>query len=95
MFMFHVALSLGLIALTAGSALYVFSGECKGKGTCFAQAVAILVILISLISSACTIYCGIKFCQEGNAMMCMGHGMKMQDNAMPGSKVKAEDTKRQ
>ena len=64
MFMFHIALTLSLIALTAGSALYVFSARCEGKGTCFAKLIAIIVILLSIASSVCTIYCGIMRSQQ-------------------------------
>ncbi|MHB1222403.1 MAG: hypothetical protein ACYC0J_10445 [Gammaproteobacteria bacterium] len=89
MFMFHVALSLCLIALTAGSALYVFSARCEGRGTCFANLVAIVVIVLSIITSLCTMYYGVKAWQQGSEQcpMCMSmmqdmHGMKMQDKPM-------------
>ena len=85
MFMFHVALALSLIALTAGSALYVFSSRCDGKGTCFANVIAILVILLSIASSICTLYCGFKaWVGAEQCPMCMMHGMQTQDKSMMG-----------
>lgn len=96
MFMFHVALSLCLIALTAGSALYVFSARCEGKGTCFATLIAMIVIVLSIISSLCTMYYGVKAWQQGGDQcpMCMNmmHDMKMQDKSMMGGKGMSGDT---
>ncbi|OGT53183.1 MAG: hypothetical protein A3E84_00940 [Gammaproteobacteria bacterium RIFCSPHIGHO2_12_FULL_42_13] len=85
MLMFHTALSLSLISLTAGLALYLYANRCDGKGTCFAKTLAALVILISIISSACTIYCGVR-CWQGDhdrCQMCM-----MQDKEMMNAKGK-------
>lgn len=99
MFMFHVALSLSLIALTAGSALYAFSGRCEGKGTCLASLIAIIVIVLSIISSLCTMYYGVRAWQQGGDQcpMCMNmmhdmHDMKMQDKSMMGGKGMPGDT---
>ena len=98
MFMFHVALSLCLIALTAGSALYVFSARCEGKGTCFANLIAIIVIVLSIISSLCTMYYGVRAWQQGDQCpMCRNmmhdmHDMKMQNKSMMGGKEMPGDT---
>ena len=81
MFMFHVALSLCLLTLTAGTALYVFAARCDGKGTCFARLIALVVIILSIFSSVCTIYWGVKFMQlaREEAQLLM-----MQDKSMMG-----------
>ncbi len=61
MFLFHIALALNLLALTAGCALYMFSSSrCDCKGACFAKMVAILVILFSIVSTVCTINAGLQ-----------------------------------
>jgi len=84
MFMFHVALSLALIALTAGCALFVFSSRCEGKGTCFAKTIAVIVILLSILSSLCVIYFGVKTWQQSNGHCSMCNVCGMQDKAMTG-----------
>lgn len=86
MFMFHVALSLSLIALTAGCALYVFTARCEGKGTCFASAIAILVILLSITSTLCTMYFGVKAWQQGYEQ-CLMHDKSMMGDTTPMNKM--------
>ncbi|OGT47975.1 MAG: hypothetical protein A3E83_02825 [Gammaproteobacteria bacterium RIFCSPHIGHO2_12_FULL_41_20] len=90
MFLFHIATSLGLIALAAGSALYVFSARCDGKGKCCANVISILVVVLSILSLLCTFYCGIKSWQQGNdqCLLCMKHGMEVQDKSMIDNKDK-------
>lgn len=66
MFLFHAALALNLLALTAGCALYMFSSSrCDTKGACFAKMIAILVILFSILSSICTLNAGLQAWQQG------------------------------
>lgn len=92
MFMFHAALSLTLIALTAGCALYISACRCEGKGTCFSKFIGMLVILISLASTVCTVFYGIKAWQTGGQCeACMMHGM--QDNAMDSNNAKMMNDK--
>lgn len=80
MFMFHVALALNLLALAAGSALYLFaSSRCDCKGSCFAKMIAILVILFSVLSTVCTMNAGIQMWQAGKADAKMG---MMSDQSM-------------
>lgn len=73
MFMFHIALALNLLALAAGSALYMFaSSRCDCKGSCFAKMVAILVILFSVLSTVCTMNAGLQMWQAAKADGKMG-----------------------
>lgn len=68
MFLFHIALALNLLALTAGCALYMFSSSrCDCKGSCFAKVIAILVILFSILSSVCTLNAGLQAWQQGRS----------------------------
>jgi hypothetical protein len=80
MFIFHIALALGLIALSAGTGLLVWLKQHAGSG--LAKALAFLVIIISIVSTVCTIYCGVTYGREGYSQcMKMGtaHTMPTQD----------------
>lgn len=68
MFMFHIALALNLLVLVAGSALFLFAASrCDCKGSCFAKLVAIIAILFSILSIACTMNSGMKIWQDMKA----------------------------
>lgn len=90
MFPFHAAFSLGMIALTAGTALYVWSASHPdGTGMSFAKIIGILVIIFSITSTLCTVYYGVKYFWEGYfrspiAMM----GMPMQNQPMMDSNMR-------
>ncbi|HEU5280485.1 MAG TPA: hypothetical protein VFU82_00680 [Gammaproteobacteria bacterium] len=61
MFMFHAAFALNLLALCAGCALFMFgASRCDCKGSCFAKLVAVIVIILAILSTACTINSGMK-----------------------------------
>lgn len=65
MYMFHAALALDLLALCAGCALFVFaSSRCDCKGSCFAKFVAAFVIILAILSTACTLSAGMKSWDE-------------------------------
>lgn len=83
MYLFHIAFSIGLIALTAGCTLYISAARHEGKGTGFAKFIAILVILVSLIGSICVAYCGYKAMRSDDQQcrMCLTHGMQMSGTA--------------
>ena len=83
MFLFHIALSLGLIALSAGTGLFVWLKQHAGSG--LAKTIAVLVVIISIISTLCTIYCGVTYGQQGYSQchkMGMEHSMPMQNKSM-------------
>lgn len=65
MFLFHAAFSLGMIALTVGTALYIWSSRNEGKGTGLAKIIGLLVIILSIISSICASYYAIKYQSAG------------------------------
>lgn len=65
MFPFHIAYALNLIALTAGTALYAWVACKEGKGTCFAKAIGIIVIILSILSLICTVFYGVKYWKAG------------------------------
>lgn len=59
MFMFHAALALNLLALCAGSALFIFAASrCECKGSCFAKIIAVIVLVLAILSTICTINSG-------------------------------------
>lgn len=89
MFMFHAAFALNLLALCAGCALFMFAASrCDCKGSCFTKFVAVIVIILAILSTACTINSGMKMwndmrnqCKAGN---CDNKTMMMQaDQAQP------------
>lgn len=81
MFLFHAAYSLGMIALTAGTALYVWSARNSGAGVGLAKLIGILVIIFSIGSTLCTSYYGIKYWSQGYFQSPMEmHGMMNNKN---------------
>lgn len=87
MFLFHAAFSLGMVALTGGTALYVWSARNGGTGSGFAKLIGILVIIFSITSTICTSYYGIMYWREGyfKSPMAM-HGMMQNIPAMDNRK---------
>lgn len=72
MFLFHVAFSLNMLALCAGTAVYIWSDRNNGAGSSLAKIIGTLVILFSVISIFCTVYFGMRYWAEGyydNPMM--------------------------
>lgn len=82
MFQFHIAFSLGLIALSSGTALVAWSTQRGNSG--LAKIIGILIILFSITSTLCTVYYGITYWQQGyfQSPMSMQHTMPMQDKSM-------------
>ena len=78
MFMFHIAVALGLMALAAGIFLYSWSSCQTGSNTCFAKLIGFIIILIASLSTICTLYCGFMLYQSGHllhaGMKCMESG---------------------
>lgn len=80
MFMFHAAFALNLLALCAGCALFIFgSSRCDCKGSCFAKFVAVVVIILAILSTACTINSGMNM---WNNMGEQCKGMACENKAM-------------
>lgn len=65
MFIFHIAISTGLIALAIGTSLYIWSQRQEGPGTGLARIFGFLIILLSITSMLCTSYYGVKYWHEG------------------------------
>lgn len=81
MFLFHVAYSLGMIAVSAGTALYVWSARNNGAGVGLAKLIGILVVIFSIVSTLCTSYYGVKYWQAGYFQSPMEvHGMMNNKN---------------
>jgi hypothetical protein len=90
MFLFHIALALCLMGLVSGCALYVYACNCGNKGTCFAKLMAVIVILLSIASTLCTMYYGKKLWEQdsnGQCTMCTMHDMQMQEKPMINGKT--------
>ena len=64
MFLIHAAFALGLMSLTAGSALYIWALRNKGTGSGVGRIVGFIVIVISTLSLICSFYLGIKIWKE-------------------------------
>jgi len=64
MFLIHAAFALGLISLTAGSALYIWALRNKGTGSGIGRVVGFIVMIISALSLICSFYLGIKIWKE-------------------------------
>jgi hypothetical protein len=85
MFTFHAAFSLGMIALTSGTALCAWSSSRpEGAGMGFAKLIGILVIIFSITSTVCTVYYGVRYWWEGyfQSPMAMMQDVQMQNKSM-------------
>lgn len=89
MFMFHAAFALNLLALCAGCALFMFgASRCDCKGSCFAKLVAVVVIILAILSTACTLNSGMKMWNDMReqckaAGTCDNKTMMQADQAQP------------
>ena len=91
MFMFHAALALGLIALTAGTALLAWSKRADTAGSGFAKIIGILVIIFAIGSTLCTIYYGVKYWQQGDFQNPMGMHSMVDGKGMSGEVVNSSN----
>lgn len=65
MFLFHIALSLDLIALAAGAALISRTKQAEGCCSTLAKIIGYIVAILALISLVCTIASGVRHWQHG------------------------------
>lgn len=65
MFLFHIALSLDLIAVAAGAALIVRTKQAEGCCSKLAKVIGYIITIIALISLICTITSGVRHWQHG------------------------------
>lgn len=84
MFQFHIALALGLIALSSGLALFA----CSDKHACsgFSKILGSLIVIMAILSTACTVYCGVT-CWKQGAFEC-GPNMKAEMHAQDATMTK-------
>lgn len=83
MFLFHIAFSLGLIALAAG--VLLFDSLKQHAGSAIGKILALLIIIFALISTVCTAYCGVDLWRQGyfkHLNMNTEHTAPMQDTSM-------------
>lgn len=83
MFLFHIAFSLGLIALAAG--IKLFSSLKRHDGSFIGKFLAVLIVISALISTVCTAYCGIDLFRNGfmqHHKPNLQHVMPTDDNTM-------------
>ncbi len=85
MLVFHITFFLGLISLAAGTALLGFSKHANSATHRFVKAISLIIIVLSILSTLCTMYYGFKSWQSGSGFQCpmAMHGM-MNDQGMPG-----------
>lgn len=84
MFQFHIAVALGLIALASGVALCVWPDRQSCSG--LAKFLGFIIVVMSILSTACTVYCGITYWKQGDLTQChmnMKQSMPAADAAMP------------
>src|SRR4030067_3039709 len=65
MFCFHIAFSVGLIALASSAAILIWAKVHENVGTGLAKSIGYLVVLFSVLNIACTGYCAFKYWQQG------------------------------
>lgn len=64
MFLIHSAFALGLIALAAGAALYIFASRHPGAGASLGRIVGSIIMLVSTLSLICSFYLGVMIWKE-------------------------------
>lgn len=85
MFAMHTALFIGLLALTAGISLYVWSLRNQGPGISIAKFFGIIIIVLSILDILCLSYYGVRYWMEGYFEHPINM-MQMQNKSMPGDK---------
>jgi hypothetical protein len=90
MFLFHVAFPLGLMALVAGTWLYVWATNIEGEGTGFAKLIGVLVILFAITNTVCVSYFSYRMFQSmgGFSAMMSEKGMMGEKMTMPAAAKK-------
>ena len=92
---FNIAFALGLIALSSGVALVIWSMRYEGPGVQFAKIFGYIIMILSILVVACTTYTSTKMwykMKTMHAMMgdkgmqncCMNNMDKMQNENMSG-----------
>lgn len=64
LFLINAAFALGLMSLTAGSALYIWALRNKGTGSSIGRIVGFIVMIISTLSLICSFYLGVNIWKE-------------------------------
>lgn len=64
MFLIHAAFALGLLSLTAGSALYIWAARNPGAGSSLGRIVGFIVMVVSVLSLVCSFYLGVMVWKE-------------------------------
>lgn len=96
MFLYHIAFALGLIAISTGALLFAY-GSSKDVG--LAKLLGLIVIILSILSTLCTGYYGMKSWQGGYfqgppaAMSKMNNGKNMNTMEQTNKKQVKEKTK--
>ena len=96
MFCFHIAFSVGLIALASSAAILIWAKVHENVGTGLAKSIGYLVVLFSVLNIACTSYCAFKYWQQGyfDKSYPMMSGQMMDAKNMPmmsGQMMKSQD----
>lgn len=68
MFQFHIALALGLIAIASGIALCVWPDR-RHSGSGFAIALGVIIVILAILSTVCTINSGFASWKQGDFNM--------------------------
>lgn len=63
-FMLHIGLSLGLLSLTAGTALWIWSAQDLRRGLHIGRVIGLIVIILSILSISCSFYFGAQSWKE-------------------------------
>lgn len=85
MFVMHVAIMVGIIALATGVSLYIWSLRNQGAGVGIAKFFGVLIIILAIVDGICISYYGFKYWMEGYFENPMNM-MQMQNKSMMESK---------
>lgn len=65
MFIFHVAITVGLVALSLGTSLLIWGLRNEGAGIQLAKVIGSLVAIFAVLSMLCSAYYVTKYWHEG------------------------------
>lgn len=64
-FLYHLQLTLGLLAFTIATILFIWAVRNEGKGVKFGRTISIIVMILSVVSMSCAGYYAIRYLLAG------------------------------
>lgn len=83
MFLLHIAIFLGFLALAAGVSLYLWSASTEGPGSGFGKVIGIIIGILSIFHLGFLGYFGFEYWRQGYFKTPLAmHGSLMQEKSL-------------